>query len=60
MRDNMGVKKDLKAFANEHPVVAVVVGGVATFYVLGLFGYGFIGGKVADAEIKGINGYHTW
>ena len=56
----MSVTKDLNSFANEHPVVAVVVGGVAAFYVLGLFGYGFVGGKVADADIKGINGYHTW
>ena len=60
MRDNMGVTKDLKTFANEHPVVAVVACGAFTFYALGLFGYGFVGGKLADADIKGINGYHTW
>jgi len=56
----MSTTKDLKAFANEHPVVAVVVGGVAAFYVLGAFGYGFVGGKVADADMRGMNGYHTW
>tara|TARA_B100001094_G_C18061025_1_gene735063 strand:- start:76 stop:273 length:198 start_codon:yes stop_codon:yes gene_type:complete len=65
----MGVTNDLKAFANEHPVVAIVAGGAFTFYALGLFGYGFVGGKifknslgqtgVADS-VTGINGYHTW
>ena len=59
MRDNMGVTNDLKGFAKENPVVAVVIGGVFTFYALGAFGYGFVGGKVADS-VTGINGYHTW
>lgn len=58
----MSVTKDLKSFANEHPVVAVVAGGYfALAIALPLFGYSFIVTKVVEYDnSNGINGYNTW
>jgi|TARA_X000001036_G_C20205294_1_gene613298 hypothetical protein len=56
----MGIQKDMKKFYKDQPVAALVIGGTFLFGVfLPAFGYGYVGGKVADS-VTGINGYQTW